>query len=469
MIYILRMCGLLTYCKVMSRILHSFLFKLFLFYCYELSLTIVIELLHKIKNCNIMYNAVRLPSLKPIPNPLHYYSIYNLVDFTGIESNHDDTKEETVIPCILLGFRKNDVRAPHKLALYSENKGVTMPFDKLIFCGVAGSKTGICFAILSKTPDESRKLLTNFIVKGSAIVGETVYITESVFQNDFLGKDYNLPSLAVKDALIPYCFPQYRPVQIDSDSTPGVTKFFHIHSKQISLDLTSMVKMQCTGEECDRLLLQGKAKTCGCINNLINQKDLAIETDLYLNDMDDNGTTKACMFRSWQLTKLCIVIMQDFELSQFQGLLRAPFCGAVREIIRYVNTNGGWNIVGWIHRGLVIDALEHNEVNGFQVAADDVGLHIVSLTSGNKTQLLTDTIRCMRYNVHETNNVDDAKDDNNEDDGGSNNVADAKDDNNEDGGGLPLNTVAGMEDNTNGDGAEFQPDDHSDTYIQPAP
>ena len=89
----------------------------------------------------------------------------------------------------------------------------------------------------------------------------------------------------------------------------------------------------------------------------------------------------------------------------------------IKEIVHYINNQGGWTVVGWYKRGLISDrtlldtntstsasSVPNNTTEDLQVAAGQICLHVVQLLPTNRdfldeTTTLGKELKDKKYDV----------------------------------------------------------------------
>ena len=211
-------------------------------------------------------------------------------------------------------------------------------------------------------------------------VGETVLLLEPTFSGKTLGKDDSLPILDVSKALEPHVFKVVPQRSFSIPAEPG-TSYFYLQKAQIHLSAPIMVHGSCGGHLCDGQVLRANEKTCGC---LFNREHSPFVLSMGVKIFDSAGVREVFLmhdFRSWMLTQMFVPgINFASKLEDFVENNEVVLRRAIREVMIHVNTHGGWDVVGWMRRGVQVDAAEKEKKGGGEeVAADDVSPHIIRL------------------------------------------------------------------------------------------
>ena len=238
-----------------------------------------------------------------------------------------------------------------------------------------------CGAILSRSADESSRLLS--FVNGGTFVGVPFCASEPLPSYQTLG-DY-LPILHLeRSPFLPlkstYDNLQSTESMMSLPTNVGEMNYFVLINKSIELHSINVSPEQCcVGVQCDRQ--KGKSG-CTCLHST-NHNSSVYEFDVefpvpeaIIRSKRNPNTTTAFSFRSLRSTE---IFFQNFEsycthhtiTDQMKNkiTLRAKF----NDMVEYINTNGGWTIVGWFMMGSVVDAATYATE---KVQNNDITIHL---------------------------------------------------------------------------------------------
>ena len=74
------------------------------------------------------------------------------------------------------------------------------------------------------------------------------------------------------------------------------------------------------------------------------------------------------------------------------GLVAMRIC--INRIVQYVNSNGGWNLMGWTKTGEIVDAVDGEDT----LASEDVNPHLIKMTYKN-VNLNMDTLEKLKFDA----------------------------------------------------------------------
>jgi hypothetical protein len=176
----------------------------------------------------------------------------------------------------------------------------------------------------------------------------------------YLGDTTSVPIVKSPTDFIPVnnrfldVIPHNKPIMPDKDHT----SYFCLHEQMIRCSRASLEYASCSGLFCDRQRLNlGPSEKCGCMYVSPENGDLVIDLDVTF-DVDRSfhleGKITVSHFRSWRFSKLFVKdssIWKKLDRDEDWVALRK----AVADVTTYVNDNGGWTIVWWVHCGQVKD------------------------------------------------------------------------------------------------------------------
>lgn len=153
--------------------------------------------------------------------------------------------------------------------------------------------------------------------------------------------------------------------------SPGNQRYFVLHrctSVRIS-NFKIEKQSTCAGYECDRAhsLLHGQV--CGClyltsdITNYVGQFDLIFKSPFPIT-VHDSQLVQVKGFRSWRTTNMIFGDFTTFCNETYREETHvSKLKNRMNKLVRYVNENGGWTIIGWFRKGEVLETAESNDVD----------------------------------------------------------------------------------------------------------
>ena len=229
---------------------------------------------------------------------------------------------------------------------------------------------GNCFVMIFKEQSKA-KLMLKYCTDASAIgtpmlLGNPLKSPGTMARSGLpiVEADFPLVPLTVEaaDFDITTVIPE---VKIQVPEEPGALKYFVLHgvnNVKITRFFYVTESVSCTGLMCDRAReLVDKNVSCGCINTGFDSRATVAKVTVKIPvPQSVNGTDHAEVtnFRSQRFTELVVAdnkAMQKKDNAYFsKNYMKHNF--AIRNLVDFVNTNGGWSIVGWFRRGASADS-----------------------------------------------------------------------------------------------------------------
>lgn len=321
------------------------------------------------------------------------YSRYAQVDLRAVlRASYDP--EAKRLPAVLLHVKKGEtVRGasiyPAKGMKASQSLGFNneATYDRLLLFGCIGS--GNCFVVMTPNARISGSLLQHLSNENMS-VGQTVFLLEPTFDGKTLGKEDMLPIVEVEKPLKPAIFKNVPERSFVIPVEPG-SSFFYLHHAKVHVSIPIMMHGNCCGYLCDGQPLRGNEKSCGCLFNRGHSPLVLSLGVIVMDSSGDNEIFSMRGFRSWMMTEMFVPDLGlASKLDDFVDEKEVPLRHSIRKVLRHVNAHGGWNVVGWMRRGVQVDAAEKDKRGGGEeVAAENISPHIIRLTP---TSLLLESL-----------------------------------------------------------------------------
>jgi hypothetical protein len=165
---------------------------------------------------------------------------------------------------------------------------------------------------------------------------------------------------------------------------------FVLNGKDLFLNRTVPIQTTCSGMLCDRQRISDWSgnRRCGCYSMFQYRSNLALEHSICINSQEGRIVHQNFSSLKFTLLYLSSLIPANVKVSALR--VSDEFWDiedAIEDVVRFINDNGGWTVVGWYKRGeikdrsLVGDASSNTgtvegESNG-TVGAGTVNYHIV--------------------------------------------------------------------------------------------
>lgn len=172
----------------------------------------------------------------------------------------------------------------------------------------------------------------------------------------------------------------------------GETNYFILTNKSIVLHGIMVCPVQtCLGVQCDRQ--KGKAG-CSCLhstnhNSSVYEMDVEfpVPTTIIQSNKTPNTTT-SCGFRSLSTTKLFFQNYDNYcthHTALDQERNRISLRKRFKNIVDFINENGGWTIVGWFMMGSVVEAAA---VSNEKIQNYEITIHLSYVYPSNAETIL---------------------------------------------------------------------------------
>jgi|GEM_PF-4253392 len=284
------------------------------------------------------------------------------------------------LTAVLLNVKKNETA--RAVSLYSRGSASSFgntdaKYDRIMLLGCLA--TGTCFIVLNTSATKSAALLKKMGQKYMCI-GQIIAVLEPKFDGKTLGKNDSLPMIEVKKPFVPYTLSKIPQQPFLPPEEPG-TRFFLLQKAKIMVSGAMMLKGNCGGFLCDSQNVSHREKGCGCCVYTKGHPAYVVQMDVKV--FDTNGVVEVFSmlnYSSWCFTNMVINnITQASKLEDFSDENERKMRQCIKHVVEFVNHNGGWNLCGWMRRGIQIDAGERDKRVSEEVTAENISPHIVML------------------------------------------------------------------------------------------
>lgn len=273
------------------------------------------------------------------------------------------------------------------------------PYDRLVMCADLVNP-GKMFALTFAYPIDGKRSF--FHVKGPG-VGSIIYIGEPKHSRDHIGS--NVPIIKSSWKYIPVSLRGSHvrlenivpavPLAIPPGS--GEQRYYALHGIAVTISGFRLATedVSCNGKFCDRQFKAIQNVACGCWTHGLSSESVVCECNVNLNVNRPKGMSRHADgtdhnrgiliqdFRSLRLTEFLFANLSDFAKQEQEAIeLQTPAMRRqVNAMVDYVNTNGGWTVVGWFKKGEVKDMAAASD--DVKVESDEVKMHLSLLTPTN--------------------------------------------------------------------------------------
>ena len=176
-------------------------------------------------------------------------------------------------------------------------------------------------------------------------------------------------------------------INIDMGVVKNTTRAFVLNNVNVDLSSMDVHTTKCSGLFCDRqrAVEVGRGnRACGCYSMQTRIGNIVLVHQVNVSKGDKD-----------------IVTMDDFSSLQFSSLyLKDDFTSTIRfnlldyttsyftlqkdadDVVEYINTNGGFTVIGWYKRGEINDVSNDDSQN--EVESSEIGYHIVYIFPTNR-------------------------------------------------------------------------------------
>jgi len=307
----------------------------------------------------------------------------------------DEHSDNTVLKFIILNIKKvhqKSVKTFSSGHVSKWNVSTSLAYDRIITAADIGFPTGSCFCIIYQSQRESDNKLQKFKLESCGVgdVGEMIepsYTGRNLGNSDVPILQHKWPLKPIRDS---FTLLTTIPNMIyDEENLPNSgTRFFLMKGVLIHVQNVSMEIPICTGTMCDRQEIKSTSdQSCACLT-VSNRCPVVLSCNLFVKDQDGRNILVVKEFRSWVFTKMiCGSLLSDN--SGKDDFNDGDNLDQLRErtsiILDYVNSNGGWTVIGWYRVGMQQDAADKMQDFGKgqveTVAAETVMPHVSRLVS----------------------------------------------------------------------------------------
>ena len=325
------------------------------------------------------------------------------------EQDFVEKKENSALIAIMLQIRHNSFAADEKKSLLTTASryapgltnaarqrlgGGNKNYDRLALFADT-SENGRCFAIIFKNSAVAAKFFDHCI-RSQEGVGHAFFLDEPSPVTSTLGSTPSVPIIESVLKTIPINNPINTLIPHVPLETPnmGCTRYFSSHNvTDIKFLNAQFVDSICLGYFCDRQLCVDNLTTptnakCGCFYQDRSTAPTIIQVDIVLPcpvSFDQTGKTYITNFRSYNTSLLFIkketLKIVENDNSDHLDLLRLT----IKNIVKYVNDNGGWSYIGWLRTGIVHDISETQTAQAENLASTSQTPHLSYLYPTNKS------------------------------------------------------------------------------------
>ena len=240
-------------------------------------------------------------------------------------------------------------------------------YDRMLLFADLNSPNGRCFVVINRFYRSTLKLLHHSSASQEGI-GKIFVLEEPDPVTNTLGSSESVDIVDQPQRCYPVTLPVHTAVPQYPLRTPdvGETRYFAVHGDtSVIVSMAHATQAMCSGSFCDRSMYSDNPMhKCGCLHTN-GKHSLVIECDVTIavrRDFDPSGQRTITKFRSWTTSQLFVHndTWAKIDLNTMDNLHLPALRTSIRNIVQYINDNGGWSITGWVRTGAVTDASDPN-------------------------------------------------------------------------------------------------------------
>jgi len=194
---------------------------------------------------------------------------------------------------------------------------------------------------------------------------------------------------------------------------------YTLNNKEIRVLSFNVVETGCGGYFCDKQRAHElKAKTdikntCGCFAVLSQRSGIAVSHSIKVLKADDENPIRHQHFSSTKFQRLYMngTLQGNCKEQTFDGTdVVMDLKASIKDVVKFINDNGGFTILGWYRRGIITDKLMAGITEETYTTEGDITFHIVSISPTNKnlldpTHTLGVALRARQFSVNSLNDM----------------------------------------------------------------
>ena len=194
---------------------------------------------------------------------------------------------------------------------------------------------------------------------------------------------------------------------------------YTLNNKEIRVLSFNVVETGCGGYFCDKQRAHElKAKTdikntCGCFAVLSQRSGIAVSHSIKVLKADDENPIRHQHFSSTKFQRLYMngTLQGNCKEQTFDGTdVVLDLKASIKDVVKFINENGGFTILGWYRRGIITDKLMAGITEETYTTEGDITFHIVSISPTNKnlldpTHTLGVALRARQFSVNSLNDM----------------------------------------------------------------
>ena len=192
-------------------------------------------------------------------------------------------------------------------------------------------------------------------------------------------------------------------IAMDYSITANSTQAFVINNLKIMIVSTDIHSSKCSGLFCDRqrsMDIDRGTRSCGCYS--MNSRVGSIVL-VHSVEFSASGNNKAFVMEdfsslSFSSIYLKYAISPSVKSNQLDYTdMYYRLTDTIDKVVEYINSKGGFTVVGWYKRGEIND--QSNDDSQNEVESSEIGIHVVSICPTDKTVMDDSIYKELRFDI----------------------------------------------------------------------
>ena len=229
---------------------------------------------------------------------------------------------------------------------------------------------GKCFVVFERDQDDENIYWRDIAARGNSRVGDIFLITEPKkvyceIKGHLSVVNTDGPFIPIK---VPTTITSFMPSIPDRDTFIG----YFLKGHRISVQNNISLETKCSGNFCDRLF--PKLIPCGCYQSETRGAGIVFKQNVSFHGGFIGGETCVVTCSSLRFTELLFSNPIPSNVSHNTNIIPKlrQIRNAMKDLVAYVNLNGGWTIAGWFRPTVVsevgTDDTVSDETFGFRIS-----------------------------------------------------------------------------------------------------
>ena len=310
--------------------------------------------------------------------------------------------ENTIAAVVLLNVSvaKQKLNTNYKPQQFTSSnkrfKTNTKTYDRFFLFGDLANPPA-CFCVITHDATDTRRFIEKIL--HMIAVGSAYYLFEPDLSLQTISD--TLPILSSPwNCLLPFK-PNWKIIETSMNfpNQSGGHSYFTLLAQQVTISRVLIPSdPSCSGIFCDRQ----KAGDCSCVFKKQANKAFVLEMDFGFTIPSNIVHSGYCLVQGFRSLRTTNIFFDDVDTfaNSFQLRPNPQTIHKIRPLIQnmneFINTNGGWNIIGWYKLGEIADAANDDE----KIANNQITIHISYAYPADPERTVTkDAFKSLRINL----------------------------------------------------------------------